>query len=182
MDSSKIKVYCAISLDGFLAGPDDDLSWLDAFSEPDASNDPGTVAFETFMASTGAMLMGRRTYDVLMSFQDVPWPYGDTPILVATRRPLENARDSVMTESGSISELCAAAKKRADGKHVYLDGGGIISQALDAKLVDELIVTVAPMLLGRGIPVYKGQSRHGFSATILGKMGAMPQFRLTPSA
>ena len=174
---SKFQVYCATSIDGFIAGPDDDLSWLGE-PDPDQKGDPGTVSFPDFMQQTGALLMGRRTFDVVMGFGGA-WPYGSTPVLVATSRPVADAPASVSTFSGDIREMCLEAQRLAGTGNVYLDGGGIISQALDAGCVDEMILTVVPVLLGKGVPLYGGDQRHRFDSQYLGKLGPTSQFRLT---
>jgi len=67
----------------------------------------------------------------------------------------------------------------AGRRSVYVDGGGIISQALDADCVDEMILTVVPVLLGKGVPLYGGDQRHRFDSQYLGKLGATMQLRLT---
>ena len=147
--ASRIRVYMAASLDGFIAGPDDDLSWLPTDAKPEGD----AVSFEAFMADVGAMLMGRRTYDVVQSFGG-DWPYGATPVLVATRRPLEPAAPTVRSIEGSIDALLDQALDEADGRDVYLDGGGMIRAALEVGRVDELIITYAPILLGNGIRLF----------------------------
>jgi len=149
--AARIRVFIASSLDGFIAGPDDELDWLSA---PAGTED----TFTPFMAETGALLMGRRTYDVVEGF-DGAWPYGDTPVLVATRRPLSPAQPSVRAVTGTIEELVEQARAAAGDKDVYLDGGALIRSALDADLVDELTVTVIPMILGAGIPLFAGAAR-----------------------
>lgn len=148
---SRVRVFIAMSLDGFIAGPNDELDWL--------PHDEGIEdTFTPFLKQVGALLMGRRTFDVASSF-DVPWPYGDTPVLVATTRPLETKRSSISKASGSIDELIDQAKKTAAPRNVYLDGGKLIRAALDGGLIDELIVTVVPMVLGTGIPLFAGTSQ-----------------------
>jgi dihydrofolate reductase len=136
------------SLDGFIAGPDDDLTFL---HEPgretsEALESSDALGFEAFMDQVGAMLMGRRTHDVVAGM-DV-WSYGNTPVLVATHRDLEPAADSVRAVSGTIESLIEQAKEAAGDKDVYLDGGDLIRQGLDAGLVDELCITYVPVLLG----------------------------------
>jgi len=175
---SKRQVYCAASLDGFIAGSNDDLSWLGEL-DPDLEGDPGTLSFPEFVGQAGAMLMGRRTFDVVMGFGG-EWPYGDLPILVATSRELPDAPRSVSACRGDIRDLCRQAVGAGGDGNVYLDGGGIISQALDAGCVDEMILTVVPILLGAGIPIYTGAQRHRFNAEHLGRLGTMMQIRLTP--
>lgn len=178
--TSKIQVYSAISLDGFIAGPDDDLSWLGE-PDPGAIGDPGTVSFPDFMAQTGALLMGRRTFDVVMGFGGA-WPYGSTPVLVATSRPISEAPPSVSTATGDIRELCDQARRLAGPRNVYLDGGAMISQALDAGCVDEMILSVVPVLLGDGVALYQGDQRHHFEAQYLGRYSVTTQMRLTRKA
>lgn len=157
----RVRVYIATSLDGFIAGPDDDLSWLDG-AEPDSAGppptEPGSGAFShpEFMADVGAMLMGRRTYDVVRGF-DVPWPEKERPVLVATRRPLdENPPPNVRAVEGPIDELVREALDAADGRDVYLDGGVLIRQAAEADLIDELTITIAPVAIGAGHPLFAG--------------------------
>ena len=127
---SKIQVYCAVSLDGFIAGPNDDLSWLGE-ADPEQAGDPGTISFPAFMEQAGAILMGRRTFDVVMGFGG-DWPYKSTPVFVATSRPLSDVPAAVSACHGDIRQLCERVKQEAGEKNVYLDGGNVISQALEA--------------------------------------------------
>lgn len=155
---SRVCVFIATSLDGFIAGPGDELDWLH-------DGEPGMEdTFTPFLTRIGAMLMGRRTYDVVQDFD--PWPYGDVPVLVVTSRELEPKRATVRTVSGSIGEVVAEAKRTAQGRDVYIDGGALIRSALDEGLVDELTVTIIPTVLGAGIPLFAGVARrHRFALT-----------------
>lgn len=171
-----VRVYIACSLDGFIAGPDDDLSWLsspegaepveraapEGAVPPASSGEPSRIAgplhFETFLEQVGALLMGRRTYDVVRGFGGA-WPFGDRPVLVATHRPLVDAPPTVRSLAGSIEELIVEARRAAGGRDVYLDGGALIRQALDADLIDDLVVTIAPVVLGSGHPLFAGVQR-----------------------
>ena len=155
-ESSRVRVYIACSLDGFIAGPDDDVSWLEApEGMPDASAPPsGALEFDAFLAEVGALLMGRRTWDVVAGTGQ--WIYGAVPVLVATHRPLRPPADTVRPVSGDIAQLVAQAREVAGEKDVYLDGGNLIRQALDAGLVDELAITFVPVLLAAGIRLFDG--------------------------
>jgi dihydrofolate reductase len=148
---SRSRVFIASSLDGYIAGPNDELDWL-----PNGEGMEDT--FTPFFAQVGAMLMGRRTYEVVRAF-DSPWPYGETPVLVATSRPLSSDQPSVRAVSGSIDEMVATAKKSAAGRDVYIDGGELIRSALDAGLVDEMVVSLIPVVLGAGKPLFAGTSK-----------------------
>ena len=144
--ASGVRVFIATSRDGFIAGPDDDLSWL-----PDGhvGEDYG---YEAFMADTAAIVMGRRTYDVVQGF-GIDWPYGDTPVFVVTSRPLETDEPSVQPVSGAPAEILARVRE-VTGGGVYVDGGDVIRQFLDADLIDEATITVIPIDIGEGIPLF----------------------------
>lgn len=154
--SSRVRVYMACSLDGFIAGRDDDLSWLEPPSDgAEASAAPSSaLEFDAFMSQVGAMLMGRRTYDVIAAMGQ--WIYGDVPVLVLTHRDLAPVAETVEPVAGTIEEVIALAKERAGSKDVYIDGGNLIQQALNAGLVDELVLTIVPILLGEGIRLFDG--------------------------
>ncbi len=151
--AGRLRVYIATSLDGFIAGPGDDLSWL---PEPRDDEDYG---YRAFMADVGALLMGRRTYEVAAGFGGA-WPYGERPVLVATARPLPApAAPSVRAASGRAEELRAAALAAAGGRDVYVDGGALVRTMLAAGLVDELTITLVPVVLGDGVPLLGGLRR-----------------------
>lgn len=153
-----IRVFIATSLDGFIAGENDDLSWLPVPVE--GGEDYG---FREHMDGTAAILMGRGTYDVANSFEG-EWPYGDTPVFVATSRPLEDAPETVRAVSGDAVDLVAAVQAEVGDGGIYADGGNVIRQLIDANLVDELTITVIPVILGKGAPLFAGTAvRHGLT-------------------
>ncbi|MFK7985238.1 MAG: dihydrofolate reductase family protein [Sandaracinaceae bacterium] len=155
-DSSRVRVYMACSVDGFIAGPDNDLAWLteDRAHPGTLAEDADGLGFVVFIEQVGAILMGRTTYDVVVAMGE--WPYGETPVLVATRRPLDPVNETVSARSGDIAELISEAKKLAGDKDVYLDGGALIQQALNAGQVDEIVATYIPVLLGSGVRLFDG--------------------------
>jgi dihydrofolate reductase len=156
----RVHVFVGASLDGFIAGPNDELDWLGGGEgeTPDS--------FGPFFATIGCVLMGRRTYDIVDGFASGAWPYGDTPLLVATKRALSTKRTSVRAVKGSIEEMIAHAKEVAGARDVYVDGGQLIRSTLDAGLVDAITVTVVPIVLGAGIPLFAGvKQRHRLTLT-----------------
>lgn len=167
---SPVRVFIACSLDGFIAGPGDDLSWL---PEPPAGEDFG---YGAFMASTAALLMGRNSYDVVAGFDT--WPYGETPVFVATTRPLAPVRDTVRAVAGDPAALLAAVRAQVDGG-IYLDGGALIRSFLDAGLIDELTVSLIPVILGAGTPLFAGTAaRHALALQDVSAMaGGLVQLR-----
>lgn len=178
--ASKVRVYIACSLDGFIAGAGDDLSWLDHEPQPEDDTDDGCVDFTQFVSGVGALLMGRRTYDVVSGLAE-ELPYGEIPILVATSQPMVEHGPTVRPVQGTIVELIKEACEVAAGKDVYLDGGNLIRQALDAGKVDDLIITMVPKLLGEGIPLFAGLTqRHSLKFTGHYRYGRMIQIHAHP--
>ena len=153
---SRVRVFMACSLDGFIAGPDNNLEWLhdNHSAVGDLPADPQALHFEDFIKQVGVMLMGRTTYDVVSEMGI--WPYGSTPVWVATRRDLVPLTPTVQAVQGDITTLIQMAQAQAGEKDVYLDGGDLIHQALNAGLVDEITATLVPVLLTRGTRLFDG--------------------------
>jgi len=170
-----VHVFIACSLDGFIAGPDDDLSWL-------PTDDGENYGFDAFLAGIGAIVMGRNTYAVVEGFGG-NWPYGEVPVLVATTRPLGSpAHPAVRAVRGTAHELLHQAHA-ITGEGVYVDGGDVIRQFLDAGLIDELTVTVVPVILGAGAPLFAG-ARHRRSLELVDSKafdGGLVQLRYVPA-
>ena len=150
---SRVRVYLGCSLDGCIAGPEHDISFLMEHA-PDPEAESHGLEFDAFLDHVGALLMGRRTYQVPLEYD--AWHYGDRPVLVATHRELPPAPQggTAWAVEGPIEELIAQAKEAAEGKDVYLDGGDLVRQALDAGLVDELCLTFLPLILGKGVRLW----------------------------
>jgi dihydrofolate reductase len=155
--AGKVRVYIGTSLDGLIAGPNDELDWL-PHPTPDFRLPPGALGFEAFLAEVGVMVMGRRTYDVVRGLSP-DWYYGDTHVWVPTTRPLESGLATVKAVSGSIETLLDEALAAAGGKDVYVDGGATIRSALEVDRVDELVITVVPVILGAGRSLFAGLGR-----------------------
>ena len=176
---ARTQVFVGASLDGFIAGPNDELDWLGGGQDGEQAQ--AQQSFHESFAKIGVVLMGRRTYDVVCGFPG-PWPYGETPMLIATSRPLHAVRAGVRAVTGSISALVEQAKAVAGGRDVYVDGGQLIRSALDADLIDEITVTIVPMVLGAGIPLFAGAARRHplkfLEQRVLG--GAAVQLRYEP--
>ena len=140
-----ISVYIAASLDGFIARPDGSLDWLHAAARPDED-----YGYEAFVAGVDAFAMGRGTYDHIAQMD--PLPFGGKPLFVFTHRE-PDARDGVTF--WAVDPTTSIARwTELDYTRVYVDGGVLIDAFLRAELVDELTVTIAPVLLGDGIPLF----------------------------
>ncbi len=142
----KASVFVGASVDGFIARADGGLDWLPA----DGGEPHG---FEEFMASVDALVMGRNTFDVVLAFGG--WFYGAKPVFVLSNRPLPPAPAGAVVErmAGSPADIVAALAARGIG-HIYVDGGVTIQRFLRAGLIQRLIVTRVPVLIGEGIPLF----------------------------
>ncbi len=143
----KVILYIAMSLDGYIAQPNDDLSFLSMVEEE--GEDYG---YAKFMATIDSVIIGRRTYDkVLAMGYGFPHRNKDTYILTRTPRP---ALGSVKFYTGDLKDLVVRLKE-ASGKHIFVDGGAqVVHQLLQDDLVDELYISIIPILLGDGIPLF----------------------------
>ena len=140
---ASLVLYIATSLDGFIARADGSLDWLTRFES--AGTDYG---YREFYGTVGALLMGRKTYDAALSLG--PWPNQDRPCYVLTH--LATELPHVTALSGPLPEIVPRLQLNHD--RVWLVGGGsLVSQALRNHLLDEIIVSIMPVLLGDGIPL-----------------------------
>lgn len=147
--------YTAVSVDGFIADPQGSLDWLDGLQ-----NDPdGLLGWTAFDASVGSFVMGRATFDWLLSgpLADpaTPWPHRQ-PGWVLTHRPVERVPDGARLAftDAPLGEVVAAAREAAAEADVWIAGGGVVASALArAGLIDEMWLSVAPVALGGGAPV-----------------------------
>lgn len=143
-----VSVFLALSLDGFIAGSDGDLSWL----EPYATDSPGETGYERLMHDIDTMLIGRNTYEKVLSFDT--WPYTGKRVVVLTHRPLAS-RHGETAHAGPLYEVLEQLRGQGS-RHVYLDGGQVVCQGLADGLVDELTLSWVPVMLGSGIPLFDG--------------------------
>lgn len=156
MNTPRLSAYAAISVDGYLATTDGDLGWLD-----DIADDGTDYGYDAFMADVDALAMGRATYDHIAAID--PLPFGDRPVYVFTSAP-PDPRPGVRFWSPDPDE--AVDHWRAAGlRHVYVDGGVVVSNFLDAGLIDDLTLFHVPVLLGTGRPLF-GPSRRRASLTL----------------
>jgi len=148
--NGKVVVNRAMSLDGFTAGPGDAMDWVFDFIAPIES------AFPEIMAATGAMLIGRRTYEVGKRMADdrseVTPAYDGGAQFVLTHKPPDPPDPGVTFLTGDIGEAVATARSAAGGKNLEILGADVAGQCLRRGLVDEILVYVLPVLLGDGIP------------------------------
>jgi len=148
----KVSVFIATSLDGFIARRDGSIDWL---NEANAVVPEGEdCGFMAFMDSVDTLIMGRKTYEQVLSFGQ--WPYGDTPVVVLSHNSIKIPSHVSDTVSCS-AEAPAALLTRLAGQaveHVYVDGGTTIQSFLAESLIDEITITRIPVVIGDGIPLF----------------------------
>ncbi len=146
---SKIILYIAASLDGKIAGPDGDVSWLEEFPSPSGSD----FGYGEFYAGISTTIMGNETYKLVKSF-DVPWPYSDKKNYVLTRNTALSSNEEVEFVSGDLEENIANIRENA-ASDIWLVGGGQLNTLfLERGWLDEIILTTMPIILGEGIPMF----------------------------
>jgi dihydrofolate reductase len=142
----KASVFVGTSVDGFIARANGDLDWL-----PPGGGEPH--GYEEFMATVDALVIGRKTFETVLGFE--AWPYGEKPVFVLSTRTLAPAPVGAVVErmSGDPAEIVSQLTARGI-RHVYVDGGVTIQRFLQAGLIQRLIVTRVPVLIGAGIPLF----------------------------
>lgn len=146
----KISVFIATSLDGYIAKKNGDIDWLVKFNPPTGADEDKDCGFSKFFSGIDVLIMGRNTYEVVSRFD--AWPYQGKRVVVLSST-LTSVCEQAELFTGDITHL--VEKLHADGiKHIYVDGGVTVSQFLNAGLVDQLIISLIPVVLGSGIPLF----------------------------
>lgn len=150
---SKTVFYTATTLDGFLADDDDSLDWL--LTQP--IDEGGPFNYGEFIATIGAIAMGSTTYQWVLDHNDRTgdaWAY-EQPSWVFTHRELRVVADTIELTSAPVAEVHAAMVAAAGGKDLWMVGGGdLAAQFAEAGLLDEVVVSIAPVTVGSGKPLF----------------------------
>lgn len=153
----RCSVFIAISVDGYIARADGSLDWLSLVQMNDED-----YGYKAFFSTVDALLIGRNTYDTALGFP--AWPYTGKRCVVLTHRAL-TAQHEEESATGELSPLLARLGREGVA-HVYADGGQVIQQCLREGLVDELTLSVVPVLLGAGIPLFSAGSHAALEQTL----------------
>jgi dihydrofolate reductase len=143
------------SLDGYIAKNDNDISWMDTNSVYEAGVSISHEEILAFLKTIDCYVMGSRTYEHAL---ELGWPYGDTPVVVVTSRewPRESTKKTVEFYSGDLKAL-VDEKLAHRYRNIWLVGGAMLCQRfLELGLVDEIKLTIAPVLLGDGLRLFGG--------------------------
>jgi dihydrofolate reductase len=142
-----VAVFVGASVDGFIARSNHDLDWL-----PEGGGEPH--GYEEFMATVDALVIGRNTFEKVLSFDS--WPYGSKRVAVLSSHPVHLSRvvgGVVEQMSGEPSEIIRRLSE-SGATNLYVDGGITIQRFLRAGLIERLIITRVPVLIGSGIPLF----------------------------
>ena len=148
--TKKNSVFIATSLDGFIADADGGIDWLHTI--PNSENDD--MGYGQFMSNIDALIMGRATFETVLGFE-IEWPY-DKPVYVLSQSLKtipDNLKGRVHLMRGDLEEVLTAINSLGHNR-LYIDGGRTIRSFLKADLIDEMIITTIPVLLGGGIPLF----------------------------
>lgn len=142
-----ISVFVGISVDGFIARRNDDLDFL-----PEGGGEPH--GYNEFIATVDAIVMGRKTFEKVLTFE--AWPYGDKRVVVLSNRPvdLSAAVGGVVEQMAGSPEDIVSQLAASGAHHLYIDGGITIQEFLRAGLIQRLVITRVPVLIGDGIPLF----------------------------
>lgn len=152
MNKRKLIVYISMSLDGFIATKDDDLSWLSIVEKE--GEDYG---YAKFNESVDAYIVGRKTYDTILKLTGGILPQADRHKCYVITRHQRESENGVTFYNGDIEDLVNGLKK-GEGKNIYCDGGAEIVKLLMKKdLIDEYIISVIPIILGDGKRLFSGE-------------------------
>jgi dihydrofolate reductase len=148
-----VTLHVVSSLDGFIAKKDNSVSWLENTGVYEAGVSISEEEAEIFLKGIDCYVLGSRTYEHAV---ELGWPYGDTPTIVVTSRERASARKSVEFYSGDLKTL-VDVKLAPRYRNIWLVGGAILCQHfLELGLVDEIRLTIAPVLLGEGLRLFGG--------------------------
>jgi len=142
-----VSVFIGTSVDGFIARPNGDLDFL-----PEGGGEPHGYA--EFISSVDAIVIGRKTFETVLAFE--AWPYGDKRVVVLSNRPVDfsTVRGGVVEQMAGLPADIVSQLAATGAHHLYIDGGVTIQGFLRAGVIQRLVITRVPVLIGRGIPLF----------------------------
>jgi dihydrofolate reductase len=148
----QMSVFVGVSVDGFMARSDGTFGFL-----PPGGGEPH--GFDEFIASVDVLVIGRKTFETVLKFPK--WPYGEKRVVVLSSCPLDlsGVRGGIVEQMAGAPVEIAAKLAASGARHAYVDGGITIQEFLSAGLIQRLIITRVPVLIGEGIPLFGKLSR-----------------------
>lgn len=149
---SKVILYIATSLDGFIARPDGNIDWLNSIPNPEV----GDYGYSELLSTIGSTIMGRKTYEEVMGF-GVEWPYtGLDSYIMTSDENLKIQSPDTYIFTDNIKDLIVEIRKKST-RDIWLIGGGqLVTAFLNEGLIDKMIISIIPKIIGEGIPLFAG--------------------------
>jgi dihydrofolate reductase len=163
---SLVRYYAAQTLDGYIAEADDSIDWLTGYegSYEGADSDEGQAGYDSFYEGIGALVMGSTTYEWVLD-HGRGWPYAGKPAWVLSSRQLERPEAEgadVRIVDDEVPDLMGEMRDAAGERDIWVVGGGnVASQFADNDLLDRVEVTLVPVVLGQGKPLFDRRLRGG---------------------
>jgi dihydrofolate reductase len=144
-------IYVAISLDGYIARENGEIDWLMRIPNPEKSD----YGFSDFMENIDAIIMGRKTFETVSNF-DIEWPYSKPVFILSNsiKSVPKQYEDKAEIINGDVNFIVDTLNYKGF-KNLYIDGGKTIQSFLKLDLIDEVIITTIPIILGSGIPLFE---------------------------
>ncbi|STY29051.1 dihydrofolate reductase and methyltransferase [Legionella wadsworthii] len=153
--SIKCSVFIATSLDGFISREDGSIDWLTRINSLVPAGEDG--GYKAFIATVDGLIMGRNSFEQVVTFKE--WPYGALPVIVLSNQPVNIPKklEKYVSSSSEPPSVLIHRLARKGMKHLYIDGGITIQKFLAENLINELTITIIPLLLGSGRPLFGNQ-------------------------
>lgn len=144
------KVFIATSIDGYIADKNGGIDWLDTIPEINSID----TGYDKFMNTIDALVMGRKTFETVSGF-DIEWPYKKPVFVISQTLSALNGKFKNNAEliKGDLEEILQQIHDKGH-HHLYIDGGKVIQSFLTKDLIDEMVITIIPLILGDGIPLF----------------------------
>jgi dihydrofolate reductase len=160
-EQSRVTIHMAASLDGFIAGRDGRVNWLETSDHFEGGKTLTPEFVRTFLESIDCYVMGSRTYETALNFEakGLGWSYGDKATFVLTRRTLPKNRTTIEFIEGDLRQL-VDERLRPQFRSIWFVGGGeVAAECLRLGLADEVRYSIVPMVIGQGISFFQGLDR-----------------------
>jgi len=158
---SRVTIHMVASLDGFIARKDGSTDWLETEDSYAKGSELTAEEIADFLKTIDCYVMGSHTYETALGFVEkgFGWAYGDKPVFVLTRRAMPQARETVEFVSGDLAALVNDRLRPHFGSIWFVGGGAVAGECLRLGLADEVRYSIAPVLIGEGIPFFEGPDK-----------------------
>jgi len=153
---ARVTLHMVASLDGFIARKDGGVDWLETSDSFEGGETLDPQYIQDFLRTIDCYVMGSRTYETALGFEDkgFGWSYGDKPVVVLTRRDLPKRRETIEFHAGDLAALVKDRLRPRYGNIWVVGGGAVAGECIRRGLADEVRYTIAPVLIGEGIPFF----------------------------